>query len=73
MAEGKEGETKALRHTQALVTARPKTPGGPWFVELSARGAPTVYLGPYQNPACAREDAEKVRQFLKAITSPAGG
>ena len=54
------------------VTVRCKVPGGPWFVGLGGLGGPEVELGPYENPAIAREDATKLRQFLALmIPSPA--
>ena len=46
------------------VSVRCKVPGGPWFVVLSGLSGPEVDLGPYENPAVAREDAGKLRQFL---------
>ena len=49
------------------VTVRCKVPGGPWFVGLGGPRAPEVELGPYENPAIAREDATKLRQFLASI------
>ncbi len=49
------------------VTVRRKVPGGPWFVVLAAPGGPDVELGPYENPAVAREDATKLRQFLALV------
>ena len=54
------------------VTVRCKVPGGPWFVGLGGVGGPEVDLGPYENPATAREDAAKLRQFLASmIPTPA--
>ena len=50
------------------VTVRCKGPGGPWFVGLGGLGEPEVELGPYENPAVAREDAAKLRQFLALMT-----
>ncbi len=49
------------------VTVRCKVPGGPWFVSLSGLRGPEVELGPYENPAVAREDATKLRQFLALL------
>ena len=46
------------------MTVRCKVPGGPWFVGLGGAPGPEVELGPYENPAIAREDAAKLRQFL---------
>jgi hypothetical protein len=51
----------------ALVVARSKEPGGPWFVELRELLQPAVYLGPYQNPSIAQDDARRVREFLAAV------
>lgn len=50
------------------VTVRCKVPGGPWFVGLGGLVGPEVELGPYENPAVAREDATKLRQFLALMT-----
>lgn len=52
---------------QIQVTVRCKVPGGPWFVWLGGPGGTEVELGPYENPAVAREDARKLRQFLALI------
>jgi hypothetical protein len=52
---------------QALVIARSKVPGGPWFVELRELLQPAFCLGPYQNPSIAEDDARKVREFLAAV------
>ncbi len=52
------------------VTVRCKVPGGPWFVGLGGPGGPEVELGPYENPAVAREDATKLRQILALMTPP---
>jgi hypothetical protein len=43
-----------------------KMAGGPWFVSLALRDK-RVELGPYENPALAREDATKLREFLGAV------
>lgn len=52
------------------VTVRCKVPGGPWFVGLGGPDGPEVELGPYENPAVAREDATKLRQFLAYWMTP---
>jgi hypothetical protein len=52
---------------RALVIARSRVPGGPWFVELRELVQPAVCLGPYQNPALAEDDARKVRAFVAAV------
>ncbi len=51
------------------VTVRCKVPGGPWFVGLGGLRGPEVELGPYENPAIAREDARKLRQFLALMAA----
>ena len=51
------------------VTVRCKVPGGPWFVGLGGLGVPEVELGAYENPAVAREDAARLRQFLVSMIS----
>jgi hypothetical protein len=53
------------------VTVRCKVPGGPWFVGLGGLGGPEVELGPYENPAIARADATRLRQFLALIPTSA--
>ena len=57
---------------QALVTAAAKVPGGPWFIALCELVEPPIFLGPYENPAAAREDAGKIRQFVAALLRQAG-
>jgi hypothetical protein len=57
----------------ALVIARSKIPGGPWFVELRELVEPAICLGPYQNPSIAQEDAGKVRAFLAAVIRESRG
>jgi len=52
---------------EGLVTAACKTPGGPWFVQLGKSLGQPLYLGPYQNPAVAREEAEKVRRIFANV------
>ncbi len=47
-------------------------PGGSHHVELVAPGAAAVVLGPFPNPALAREKAEAVRLFLAAALRAAG-
>jgi hypothetical protein len=51
------------------VAVRCKVPGGPWFVGLGGPRGPEVELGPYENPAIAREDATKLRQFLALMAA----
>jgi hypothetical protein len=53
--------------TGPQVTVRCKVPGGPWFVGLGGLRGPEVELGPYENPATAREDAAKLRLFLASM------
>jgi len=45
--------------------------GGPWFVRLWNPGGPSVALGPYENPANGRSDAEKVRGFVASVIQEA--
>jgi hypothetical protein len=57
----------AGRRAQALVRVRSRQPGGPWFVELTRASAPPVPIGPYENPAIAREQAQHIRDYLAAL------
>ncbi len=57
----------AARRAQALVRVRSHQPGGPWFVELTGALQQPVSLGPYENPATAREHAQRIEQFLAAL------
>ncbi len=57
---------------RALVEARTDVPGGPWFVDLHGPSAPPLRLGPYANPALARDDARGLREFLAAVIREAG-
>jgi hypothetical protein len=50
--------------TGPTVTVSCNVPGGPWFVDLGGAAGLQVQLGPYENPAIAREDAAKLVQFL---------
>ena len=59
-------ETPEERATK-LVTTMAKVPGGSWFVRLGEVIEPPAFLGPYENPAVAREDAKKVAQFIAAV------
>jgi hypothetical protein len=52
---------------EELVVARTKIPGGPWFVELRGMPSSPVFLGPYSNPAVAKEVAGEVRRFLADV------
>jgi hypothetical protein len=49
-----------------LVTASSKVPGGPWFVFFEALGEP-FHIGPYENPANATDDAEKIRGLVAGV------
>jgi hypothetical protein len=51
----------------ALVAIRSRVAGGPYFIELVDLVNPPVAIGPYENPAVAREDAKHVKQFLIAL------
>jgi len=55
-----------------LVKVRTKVPGGPWFVELGQSPKEPVTLGPYDNPANARDDARKLRDYLEAMIRDRG-
>ena len=54
------------------VTVYSKVPGGPWFVGLGGSGGPEVELGPYENPATAKSDATKLRQFFASMITDIG-
>ena len=54
----------AKKQEAPQVTVRCRVAGGPWIVLLRRPGVPDVELGSYENPAVAREDAAKLRQFL---------
>jgi hypothetical protein len=41
--------------------------GGAWFVEVREPEGTAFRIGPYENPAHARGDAEKVRKVLTAV------
>jgi hypothetical protein len=64
--------TRATGPATPEVTVRCKVPGGPWFVGLSGAGGADVQLGPYENPAVAKLDALKLRQFLASMLRTAG-
>lgn len=49
-----------------LVGVVTREPGGPWFIELSGV-KPPVLLGPYDNPANARIEAARIREFVAAV------
>ena len=51
---------------ERLVTIPPASAGADHVVLLSAPGAEPVVLGPYQNPAVAKEKLAAVRQFVAA-------
>jgi hypothetical protein len=55
------------QRAEALVAAECPCPGGAWFVKLGELVEPPVLLGPYENPALAREDANRLRTFLAAV------
>jgi len=56
-----------------LVIARPKEPGGPWFIELTHGRGPSVRFGPYQNPAVAKRAAKGVREVLARMLEQRSG
>jgi hypothetical protein len=58
---------------EALVAVRREVPGGPCFIHLGeGLGAP-VRLGPYENPAVAKDEAREVRRFVAAVIREARG
>jgi hypothetical protein len=63
----------AEERAKALVEAGPKEAGGFWFVRLKELVSPEVLLGPYENPALAKEDAKRVRAFVAAVIREARG
>ena len=64
------GVSAVRERVAARVAVRPKEPGGPWFVELRGAGGPT-YLGPYENPALARDDARRITGFVLDVVREA--
>lgn len=60
-------EQRESSQVENLVCAVCPQPGGPWFVELRNGAVATVRLGPYGNPALAREDAERIETFLEKL------
>jgi len=59
---------------EALVKVQPKVPGGPWFIDLGAPGDIALSLGPYENPAVARDEAKKLTAFLdRVMAQPSSG
>lgn len=58
---------KPEERAAAVVEARPRVAGGPWFIELKGPWRQPVRLGPYANPAIAREQADKIRELLTAL------
>ncbi len=61
----------AAERAREIVRVCTKVPAGPWFVELTAPAMPLVFLGPYQNPATAREEAKQITAFLEAVLAEA--
>ncbi|MBV9122245.1 MAG: hypothetical protein JO112_02655 [Planctomycetes bacterium] len=55
------------QRAEALVGAGSKIPGGPWFVELKELVQPSIFLGPYENPSLAQEDARKLQHYLAEV------
>ena len=51
----------------SLVSVGPKQPGAGWCVYLKGVGEDTICVGPYANPALAKELAEKVKKYLAAL------
>ena len=61
------------RAVAKCVNVRTKVAGGPWFVELAAPEMSPLYLGPYDNPALARQDARRMTAFLSAVLMDRAG
>ena len=51
----------------ALVKVQPKVPGGPWFIEVGPVDDAGLSLGPYENPAVARDEARRLTAFLDRL------
>ena len=49
------------------VHVRTRVPGGPWFIDLSVPRGDSYYLGPYVNPATARDEAKRLLELLAAL------
>ena len=60
------------QRAEALVAVLCPCPGGSWFVRLGEVVEPPMLLGPYENPALAREDADRLRRYLAAVIRDAG-
>jgi hypothetical protein len=54
------------QRAEALVAVECRCPGGAWFVRLGELLQPPLLLGPYENPALARVDANRLRAYLAA-------
>ena len=54
-----------------LVAVESATPGGPLFIQLKGLPDGPVLFGPYENPALARDEGAKVRQFLAHVVREA--
>ncbi len=60
-------DTKADARADTLVRVRTRQPGGPWFIELVDALPTPVRLGPYDNPAIAKDEARQLRAYLSAL------
>ena len=58
---------KSPEQVAAELVAVTRPVGGSHCVELRGRGLPAVKVGPFPNPARAREMADEVRGFLTAL------
>lgn len=57
---------------ESLVQYESDTPGGGWCVFLASVGEEqSVYIGPYDTPALAREMAEQMQSYLAAVVREA--
>jgi hypothetical protein len=57
----------AEQRAEALIDVHCPRPGGPSFVRLGGVIDPPLLLGPYENPAIARADAQGLRKFVAAV------
>ncbi len=60
-------DVAADARAESLVRVRTRRPGGPWFIELVGALPEPVRLGPYDNPAIARNEARQLRTYLAAL------
>jgi hypothetical protein len=67
-----EAASPEEKRAETLVAVGRKVPGGPWFVELRKVLDEPVSLGPYPNPDLARQDANRIRQYVAALLRESG-